>query len=101
MSAIATANVPLVRNEHGAVLGVDFRRTELAKVQAPGRMLARHVMPGDTILAAGQEVVVHTLRPVVGDGRYVLARTAGGCEIVLELAGTDMVDVVAVGAFDR
>lgn len=96
-------STPLVRNEHGAILGIDWRRvpgTALGPV--PGRIDARDVMPGDRIHMGVDEVTV--LR-VVGSksaaALHVITRTDMGVEIVHEIVVGQMIDVVEVGAFDH
>lgn len=96
-------STPLVRNEHGAVLGIDWRRvpgTALGPV--PGRIDVRGVMPGDRVELGGEVV---TVLKVVGQrsasALHVITRTDKGAEIVHEAVVGDHVDVVSVGAFDR
>lgn len=92
-----TASAPLVRNEHGAILGIDFRRTDLSPIQVPGLVSAQHVMPGDTIARSEGEYVVLSLIAGI-NCRHAVTRSAGGAEVTFSLGG--LVDVVAVGAFD-
>lgn len=92
---------PLVRTPDGAILGIDFRRTDLSPIQVPGRVAAQHVMLGDTIRFQGDDVVVHTKRAHGEPGVvYIGVRNASGAELVLERRASETVDVVAVGAFD-
>jgi len=98
----ATQETPLVRDRSGAILGIDFRRTDLSPVVVPGRVRAQHVMPGDTVRLAGADVVVVTKRAHGTPGVvYVGVVSAGGAEVVHELRQSEPVEVVAVGAFDR
>lgn len=96
-------STPLVRNEYGAVLGIDWRwvpGTALGPV--PGRIDVRDVMPGDRVELGGEVV---TVLKVVGQrsasALHVITRTDKGAEIVHEAVVTEQVDVVSVGAFDR
>lgn len=96
-------SAPLVRNEHGAVLGIDWRRvpgTALSPV--PGRIDVRDVMPGDRVELGGEVVTV--LR-VAGSrsaaALHIITRTDRGAEIVHEAVIGEHIDVVSVGAFDR
>lgn len=93
---------PLVRNRHGAVLGIDYRRTELAPVgvRVPGRIPARAVMPGDTVQIDGGRYVVQATRDDDG-GRRLVTESVEGAPVVFERRGEDVVHVVEVGAFDR
>lgn len=100
MSQLMSKPTPLVRNQHGAVLGVDWRQTELSDVQVPGLVPASAVMPGDTVAIAGVSGVVLSNRKHGTPGCvYVVVRTAGGAEIVHELRTVERVRVLAVGAF--
>ncbi|GGH33984.1 hypothetical protein [Microbacterium album] len=104
MSAVVDA--PVVRTEDGAILGPDWRRAGLARPEytVPGRIPADGVQPGDTIRVLDMDLVVLKVwrdRPPFAAGIRVLARTVRGAELVFEYAERDMVDVVAVGAFDR
>lgn len=95
-------NAPLIRNEHGAILGIDWRRVEgTALGIVPGRIDVRDVMPGDTVELGGEHVVVLA---VEGDrsarALHVITRTAGGAEIVHEAVIGERIEVVSVGAFD-
>lgn len=95
-------SAPLVRTPDGAVLGIDFRRTELAPadVRVPGLVPVQVVMPGDTVMAQGSRVVVHTKGE--SNGNVVLScRSARGASVVIVRPGSDLVRVVEVGAFDR
>jgi hypothetical protein len=92
---------PMVRNEHGAILGVDWRQVPGMGLETiPGRIDVRNVMPGDTVRLDGQDVVV-----IVVEGQrsasalHVITRTALGAEIVHEAVIGEQIDVVAVGAF--
>lgn len=96
-------STPLVRNEHGAVLGIDWRRvpgTALGPV--PGRIDVRDVMPGDRVELCGDVV---TVLKVVGQrsaaALHIVTRTAKGAEIVHEAVVGEQIDVIGVGAFDR
>ena len=98
-----TGSAPLVRDEHGAILGVDWRRTPLAVagVAVPGAVPARAVMPGDTLRWNGEDVLVLTRRANGAPGMiYLGVRTASGAEIVLERRLSEVMDVIGVGAFD-
>ena len=92
----------LVRNADGAIVGVDWRRVEgMTDVKVPGRVPARLVMVGDTILVGDERMVVVTTRANGVPGKvYVGVRTPGGAEVVHELAASEQVRVVAVGAFE-
>lgn len=92
-------NAPMVRNEHGAILGVDYRRTELSPVQVPGRISVETVMPGDTV-RFGRDARVVLSKAAHGPVMHLRSRTAGGAEIVEEFAAGSYVEVTAVGAFD-
>lgn len=94
---------PMVRNEHGAVLGIDWRRVPgMGLCAVPGVIDVRAVMPGDGVELDGQVV---TVLKVVGQrsaaALHVITRTAGGAEIVHEAVIGERVNVVSVGAFDR
>lgn len=96
-------STPLVRNEHGAVLGIDWRRvpgTALGPV--PGRIDVRDVMPGDRVELGGDVV---TVLKIVGQrsarALHVITRTDNGAEVVHEAVIGEQVDVVEVGVFDR
>lgn len=92
---------PMVRTPDGAVLGVDYRRTDLSPVTVPGVVKAQHVYQGDTVRLGGAEVVVVSRRRNGAPGVvYLGVRTAGGAEVVHELRDSERVHVVAVGAFD-
>jgi len=95
-----TLTAPLVRTRFGAVLGIDYRRTDLSPVTVPGQVRAQHVMPGDTILVGEDRYVVHAVRNADGD-RRIITESAGGAPVVFEWRAEGLVDVVAVGAFDR
>ena len=96
--------VPVVRDEHGAILGADYRQTDLAPegVRVPGRVSARVVMPGDTIRVEWTEAdqIVH--RVVKDDDvvRLIAGEHAGDLHVFVRSLD-DLVDVVAVGAFER
>lgn len=92
---------PMVRNEHGAILGVDWRQVPgMGLETVPGRIDVRNVMPGDTVRLDGQDVTV-----IVVEGQrsasalHVITRTELGAEIVHEAVIGEQIDVVAVGAF--
>jgi hypothetical protein len=96
-------STPFVRNERGAILGIDWRRvpgTALSPV--PGRIDVRDLMPGDGVELGGQVV---TVLKVVGErsasALHIITRTARGAEIVHEAVIGEQVNVVSVGAFDR
>lgn len=90
-----------MRDEHGAILGVDWRRVEGATgVQVPGLIESVYVMPGDRVMVQGSPVTVHktvTQTHVV----RVHCKSDGGAPVVLELGLFDLVHVVEVGAFDK
>lgn len=93
----------MVRNEHGAILGVDWRQVPgMGLETVPGRIDVRNVMPGDTVRLDGQDVIV-----IVVEGQrsasalHVITRTDRGAEIVHEAVVGEQIDVVAVGAFDH
>lgn len=96
-------SAPLVRNEHGAILGIDWRRvpgTALSPV--PGVIDVRDVMPGDRVILGGEEVTVLKVRGQrSASALHVITRTDGGAEIVHEAVIGERIDVVAVGVFDR
>lgn len=94
-----TEQVPLIRNEHGAVLGADWRRTELSPIKVPGRIAARAVMPGDTIEVGGERYVVLS-KPNSDEAVILMTRSLADAPVVFERRGEDVVYVVAVGAFD-
>lgn len=98
-----TDQAPLVRNEHGAILGIDWRRVPgAADAVVPGMIPAKHVMPGDTVRMFGVDVVVATTRAHGIPGHvYIGILTAGGASVVHELLASEPVRVVGVGAFDR
>ncbi|MFK4760333.1 hypothetical protein ACI3KS_05295 [Microbacterium sp. ZW T5_45] len=94
-------SVPLVRNQYGAILGIDWRRVPGAALgPVPGRIDVRDVMPGDRVRLGGQLVVV---LKVVGSrsakALHVITRTDGGAEIVHEAVIGEQIDVVEVGVF--
>lgn len=90
---------PMVRNEHGAILGVDYRRTDLSPVQVPGRVAVEAVMPGDTV-RFGRDALVVLSKASHGPVMHLRTRTVGGAEVVAEFAAGSYVEVTAVGAFD-
>jgi len=95
-------STPFVRNEHGAILGIDWRRVPgTALCAVPGRIDVRDVMPGDRVRLGGEVVTV--LR-VVGQrsaaALHIITRTDEGAEIVHEAVIGEEISVVAVGAFD-
>ncbi|MFF2631994.1 hypothetical protein ACFVR6_03835 [Microbacterium sp. NPDC058021] len=94
-------NEPVVRNEHGAILGIDFRRTGLVPIglRVPGQVPARVVFPGDRVSIAGVEAVVHQVQK--GDVVRLFTRTDKGGQIVFERAAGELVHVSGVGAFER
>jgi len=93
--------VPVVRDEHGAILGADYRQTELAPegVRVPGRVPARVVFPGDRVTIAGIEAVVRRVHK--GDVVRLITRTDKGGQIVFERRPDEIVHVSGVGAFER
>ena len=99
----AQEKAPLVRNEHGAVLGVDWRRVPgLGLCDVPGRIDVRNVMPGDRVaLADGQATVLRVSGSRSAAVMHLITRTDGGAEIVHEAVVGEEIDVVAVGVFDR
>ncbi|MEV4735528.1 MULTISPECIES: hypothetical protein [unclassified Microbacterium] len=88
-------SVPLVRTQHGAILGVDWRAEKGA---VPGPVPATEVMPGDGIRLANAAPTVLWVEHV--QVVRVCVRTAGGAEIVIERAPGDLVDVVEIGRFE-
>jgi hypothetical protein len=100
----ATDQAPLVRNQHGVILGVDWRRVPgMARegVVVPGAVPAWSVMPGDRIRHGRDLVTVLIARPSVLVGVvHLTVRTNEGAEMVLERHRDDRLDVVEVGAFD-
>lgn len=99
-------SAPLVRNQHGAILGIDWRRVPgMGLASVPGRIQARDLMPGDTIRVGRDDMVVLRGSAAAGWGgtplMHLIVRTPGGAEIVHEVDVEQLVDVVAVGAFDR
>lgn len=100
-----TDQAPLVRDQRGAVLGVDWRRVPgmvSEGLAVPGTVPAKHVMPGDTIRMHGVDVVVATTRAHGIPGHvYLGILSAGGASVVHELLASEPVRVVAAGAFDR
>lgn len=98
-------SVAVVRDEHGAILGIDFRQSPLAdpSVKVPGRIPVHAVMPGDRVQMDGQAVTVLRIRggAVPADRVHIITRTDDGAEVVFERAPHVQVDVVAVGVFDR
>lgn len=94
-------SIPLVYTEDGAVLGPDFRRSELSTVDVPGWVRADQVYPGDTALLGGSEVLVVSTRHHGAPGTvYLFTRTVGGAEVVHEIRESEYVHVTAVGAFE-
>lgn len=95
-------DAPVVRTPEGAILGMDFRRTNLAapEFRVPGRVPARVVMPGDTLVAQGSRVVVQAKGE--HNGNVVLScLSAAGAPIVVVRPMEMLTRVVAVGAFDQ
>jgi hypothetical protein len=92
--------VPLARTKEGAVLGVDQRRL---RGMIPGRVEARHLLPGDRIQATGVEVTVQELpqRSVFPGRVHVLTHTDAGSPIAVERDVDEQVFVISAGAFDR
>ena len=94
-----TTETPMVRNEHGAVLGIDWRRTDLSPITVPGRVAVEVVMPGDTVRFHRVLRVVLSKR-AHGGRVFLRTRTEEGAEIVHEFTAGSYVEVTAVGAFD-
>lgn len=94
---------PMVRNEHGAILGIDWRRIpEMGMTSVPGVIDVRDVMPGDGVKLGGEVVTVLSVRGSrSASALHVITRTAGGAEIVHEAVIGERIEVVSVGAFDR
>jgi hypothetical protein len=92
---------PMVRNEHGAILGVDWRQVpDMGLEPVPGRIDVRNVMPGDTVRLGAEDVtVLRVAGPRSAAALHLITRTAGGAEIVHEAVIGEQIDVVAVGAF--
>lgn len=92
---------PLVRDEHGAILGVDWRRVDgTTGATVPGYIESVYVMPGDRVMCQGSPITVH--RAVTQTHAVRLhCKSDGGAPIVLELGLFDLVHVVEVGAFDK
>lgn len=95
----------MVRNEHGAILGIDWRQVPgMGLSTVPGVIDVRDVMPGDGIRVEGVPVTV--LRVRGGQGRrtaaglHIITRTAGGAELVHEAVPGERIEVLSVGAFD-
>ncbi len=100
---MATDQAPLVRNRHGAILGVDWRRVPGMAgegLAVPGTVPAYAVMPGDRIRLDGDLVTVLSVRPSRVDVLHLVVLTDAGAEVVLERSRGDRVEVVEVGAFD-
>lgn len=93
-------SAPLVRDEHGAILGIDWRRTPAGKHQVPGPVPAEFVQPGDGIVVEGVPVTVY-MRLVVLGVVHIFTRTAAGGELTIERDPGETVQVVSAGAFDR
>ncbi len=96
---VSAAHVPLVRDEHGAILGIDYRRTDLSPINAPGTLSVEAVMPGDTIRVGRVEEVVLSKAGHVGS-MGVRCRTAAGVVVEHEYTSGTYLEVIAVGAFD-
>lgn len=98
-----TDQAPLVRDQHGAVLGVDWRRVPgmvAEGLAVPGTVPAWVVMPGDRVRVDGALVtVLSARRALTADVLRVVVVTDAGAEMVLERSRADRVDVVACGAF--
>lgn len=96
-----SGNIPLVRNEHGAPCGIDWRQVpDMGLEPVPGRIDVRNVMPGDTVRLDGQDLVVHKVSgPRSAAAMHLITRTDAGAEIVHEAVIGERIDVVAVGAF--
>lgn len=96
-------SAPLVRNQFGAVLGIDWRRVPgTALCTVPGRIDVRDVMPGDRVELGGQVVTVLRVAGArSASALHVITRTDGGAEIVHEAVIGEQVNVVSVGAFDE
>lgn len=96
-------NRPVIRNPKGAILGVDWRQVPgMGLTSVPGRVAALDVMPGDTVRLGGQDLIVHTVHGTrAADVLHLVTKTQGGAEIVHEAVVGELIDVVAVGAFER
>ncbi|AXA95424.1 hypothetical protein [Microbacterium sp. PM5] len=92
-------HVPLVRDEHGAILGIDYRRSDLSPITAPGTLAVESVMPGDTIRVGRAEEVVLSKAGHVGS-MGVRCRTGAGVVVEHEYVSGTYLEVTAVGAFD-
>lgn len=92
---------PMVRNEQGAILGIDWRRVPgSAMCTVPGEIDVRDVMPGDGVQLDGQVVtVLHVVGEKSARALHVVTRTAAGAEIVHEAVIGERINVVSVGAF--
>lgn len=97
----AQSKHPLVRNEHGAPLGIDWRRVpEMGLDPVPGRIDVRNVMPGDVVELGGEHVTVIVVEGArSAHALHVITRTELGAEIVHEAVIGEQIEVVAVGAF--
>lgn len=100
-SAGTVMSAPVVRNEHGAVLGIDWRRVPgVGLCTVPGQIDVRDVMPGDRVELGGQVVTVLRVAGArSASALHVITRTDGGAEIVHEAVVGELIDVVEVGAF--
>lgn len=96
---------PLVRDQHGANLGVDWRRVPgmvAEGLAVPGRVPAHAVMPGDRVLVDGSIVTVIAARSSrFVDVLHLVVVSDAGAEVVHERSRADRIEVVEVGAFDR
>lgn len=95
-----STETPLVRDQHGATLGIDWRRTEMSPIEVPGRVAVEVVMPGDSVRVGRVSHVVLSKR-AAGPVMHLVMRTAEGAPIVQEYAAGSYVEVTAVGAFDK
>ncbi|MGX5770798.1 hypothetical protein ACWKWN_08610 [Microbacterium trichothecenolyticum] len=99
-----TDQAPLVRDRHGAILGVDWRRVPgmaAAGVVVPGAVPVSAVEPGDVVQVRGLRGTVQakpreSRMPGV---MHLTVQTVAGCEVVLEMHRDDLVHVVEAGVF--
>lgn len=93
----------MVRDEHGTILGVDWRRYPgMTDSTVPGLVRVEALMPGDIIRLGGEfRLVLGAPRGMTPYIRNVLTRAGSGAEVSYEMHERARVDVVAVGAFDR
>jgi hypothetical protein len=89
---------PLIRDENGAILGVDWRRVPgMTKdgLTVPGLIPAWAVMPGDRAIFDGQVVTVVAVRHAFAGALGIIVRTDDGAEIVHERDEITRVEVIA------